>query len=264
MSNRALITALLIALLGLLLSERAVAPLRQVTGAIVYPLSGPLTDVTQALRSVAATVRQIGLVRQEATRLADENRTLQARVAELEAVRHENETLKAALSFEEQHQEQPLVPARVIGRAPQTFLQSVEIDRGESDDVELAAPVVADGFLVGTITRRTAHRATVQLITSSEAKVAAVFTRSRAQGIVRGGLGGLVASQVPLDLTIEPDEPVVTSGLGGVVPPNIPIGVAGQARSLSSSILQELDVRSPVRFSTLEFVFVGTPLPGGE
>lgn len=263
MSNRALLTTTMIALLAIFLSEATISPLRQLTGALVYPLSRPLTELTQAIRSIASTVRSIGTLRHEAQRLADENRILQAKIAELEAVRRENETLSQALSFQ-QRTSQSLIATRIVGRSPDQLLQSVEVDRGEADGVQVGAPVIADGFLVGLVSRRSPHRATVQLITASSAQLAVVFTRSRAQGILRGGLDGLVATQVPLDITVEPDEPVVTSGLGGILPPDIPVGQAGERRSLSSSILQEIRVSSPIRFSKLELVFIGQPAPAAE
>lgn len=252
--------ALLVAVLALGLSERTLGPVRTAVGTIIYPISRPIMEATQSVRSIAATIHAIKTLRADTQSLLSQNQALTAKVAELEAVRHENDSLRIALSFAEANQDEHLIVSQIVGRSPTTFLQSVEVDKGDVDGVKIDAPVIADGYFVGIVIRTSAHRSTIRFITSNDSLVAVLFTTTRAQGLLRGGLAGLVVNQVPLDAYVEPDEPVVTSALGGVVPANIPVGLAQKVQSTSSSIYQEIPITSPVNFSKLELVFIGEPV----
>ena len=257
---RPLIAAILIATLCLFLTERTVGSARNVVGAMVYPFSRPVTELSQSVRSIVDAVKEINQLRTTNSSLTDQNRALTAQVAELEALKHENDALKQALSFSQSHQDQTLVAARVIARSPTEFLQSVEVDKGESDGAKMNAPVISDGFIVGVVSKLTSHRATVRLITSSDSLIAVRFASSQAQGLLKGGLDGLVVTQVPLDVKINADEPVVTSSLGSLTPENIPVGTAKSERSVSSNILQNIHISSPVNFSQLDLLFIGQPV----
>lgn len=260
MTRRALLVTLLIALLTVGLSASTVRPFRVVLQTSLAPLAAPLTHGATALGAISATVRQIGALQRSSAALRDENQRLGAQVAQLSALRSENEALRSALNFQTEHQEQSLISAHISGRSPDSFQERLLIDRGAADAVAIGAPVIANGFLVGVVTDRTTHQATVQLITASDSVVAVVFVSSRAQGLLRGGLNGLVAGDVSLDATVAPGEALVTSNLGGVVPANIPVGTARTARSLPGDILQEIAVDSPISLATLELVFIGQPV----
>jgi rod shape-determining protein MreC len=256
MPRRTLLTALLIALLSLFLTERTLHPFRSLVAAVTNPVAGPLTELTQSLRAISTTVRDIRTLRDRVTSLTVEAETLKANLAELDALRQENDLLRGALKFSEDHRDQSLMPARVIRRSPTRFFQSVTIDRGEADGVQDRSPVVANGFLIGQVVERFPHQATVRLITASDSLVGVVFSESRAQGLLRGGLSGLVVTDVPADVAIPSGETVVTSGIGDGIPAGIPVGVAGESAVQPSSVLQRITVRSSLVATKLELVFV--------
>jgi len=259
MTSRSLLITILIALLSLILTERTLHPLRSFVHQVTDPLSSPTMSMTQSLRSIIQAVRDIGSLRTTVQNVQQANLVLSAQVAELEALSHENETLRSALKFADTHRDQSLISARVTQRSPTTFLQSLTIDKGEVDGVKQNAPVIADGFLIGVVSNRFAHASTVRLITSSDSLIAVLFGSSRTQGLLRGGLDGLIVTDVPLDATMQPNEPVVTSGLGGSMPPNIPVGEVSTSSVVPSNIVQTVHITTPVRLNQLELVFVGQP-----
>ena len=256
---RTLIAALLIAILCFFLTEQTLGSARAVVGAIIYPISRPVTGLSQSIHSIVATVKNIGNLRNDNQTLSDKNQALTAQVAQLEALKHENDELKQALAFAQSHQDEKLIAAQVIGRSPTQFLQSVVVDKGSSDGVKSNSPVISDGFLVGQVSELTPHRATVRLITSSDSLIAVRFAKSQAQGLLKGGLEGLAVTQVPLDAKVDVDEPAVTSAIGGIVPENIPVGTAKSQNSISSSILQNIRLDSPIDFTQLDLLFIGQP-----
>lgn len=74
----------------------------------------------------------------------------------------------------------PTVTARVVGGAPGNFEQTVEIDRGSSDGIQVGMAVVDFAGMVGKITKVYDDRSVVRLVTDSaytiECKVAGVQT----------------------------------------------------------------------------------------
>lgn len=259
MTRRALVVTILIAALTLGLSAATIQPARFALQAGLAPLAAPLTSLAAQIRSIVATVREIRTLQQTTIELRSKNQSLTAQVAQLSALTSENEALRSALKFQDQQRDQQLVSAHVIARSPDSFQERFLIDRGSVDSIVVGAPVIADGFLVGVVSEVAVHQATVKLVTASDSAVAVVFVNSRAQGLLRGGLSGLVVGDVSLDAKVVSGEPLVTSSLGGQLPANIPIGTARSSQSLPSDILQEISIDSPAHLSTLELVFVGRP-----
>lgn len=60
------------------------------------------------------------------------------------------------------------VTARVVGGAPGNFEQTVEIDRGSSDGIQVGMAVVNQGGLVGKITKTYEDRSVVRLVTDAD------------------------------------------------------------------------------------------------
>jgi len=259
---RTLLAALLIAILCFFLTEQTLGSARAVVGAIIYPISRPVTELTQSAKSIVETVKNIRNLRNNNQALSDQNQALTAKIAELEALKNENTELKQALAFVQTNPSEKLIAAQVVGRSPTDFLQSAEVNKGSADGIKPNAPVISNGFLAGTVTELSAHRATVRLITSSDSLLAVRFVNSQAQGLLEGGLDGLIVTQVPLDAQIGANEPVVTSAIGGIIPENIPVGTAQTQNSAASSsnILQNIRLNSPVNFSQLDLLFIGQPL----
>lgn len=188
--------------------------------------------------------------------LISENLELQSELAKLNEVKYENEILKQELSFA-QTKEKTLttLPAAIIGRTS-GYLKSVTIDKGEKDGLAKGQAVVSQGFLVGTVTDARSDNSEVTLITDYNSLVPVILQDSRGTGLIRGGLGGLVVEDIPLNISIKSNENLVTSGLGGQVPGGIAVGKAQEVISKSGEIFQKVTITSPIDFSKLEVLFV--------
>ncbi|MDQ3352732.1 MAG: rod shape-determining protein MreC, partial [Actinomycetota bacterium] len=67
----------------------------------------------------------------------------------------------------------PTITARVIGETPSNFDEVIEIDKGGDDEIEVGMAVVAEGGLVGKITKVFDDRSYVMLVTDEEYAVGA-------------------------------------------------------------------------------------------
>ncbi|CAN5798675.1 hypothetical protein BH24ACT6_BH24ACT6_03230 [soil metagenome] len=67
----------------------------------------------------------------------------------------------------------PTITARVVGETPSNFDEVIEIDKGGDDEIEVGMAVVAEGGLVGKITKVFDDRSYVMLVTDEEYAVGA-------------------------------------------------------------------------------------------
>jgi rod shape-determining protein MreC len=215
----------------------------------------------------------------DAERLSEQVQVLQGQVIALEEQAEENQRLKGLLDLKDKGTfptGTQFVVARVIAKAPNKWLEWVEIDKGSADGIKvdqavvgstpLAGETLAGKGLVGHVYEVTAHSAKVLLITDSDSNVAAKIQGSRAEGIVQGGgalKSNLSMNLVDRDISVDPKLVVVTSGYGGlttgasgIYPPDIPIGIVGSVGEQGVNPFRSIEVQPLVDFRVLEEVMV--------
>jgi rod shape-determining protein MreC len=125
------------------------------------------------------------------------------------------------------------VTANVIGKTPNLWYSTVDIDAGESSGVRVNDPVINSEGLVGKVAAVVSDGAEVDLITDSTMGVSARIGTSNATGIVQPKVGDpndLLLQYLPANTQANKDEYVVTSGTvaqsgdESLYPPGILIG----------------------------------------
>lgn len=225
---------------------------------ISRPLSGPLVSIGYRAREFFSLIFQIGSLRRENQQLA--NDLISARVDEskMAELSKENDNLKTQLNYKNAHPEMKLVLADVIGLDPTNYFGTLVINRGSDDGVLVGQAVVSLGVLVGKIDQVSSNTSRVMLINSKDSVVQVMLQDSRTTGVLAGGISGMKLGSIPLDTAITPSESIITSGLGGKLPKGIYVGTAGGEVSVKSDIFKTVEVRSPVNFTKLEYLFVVT------
>lgn len=176
-----------------------------------------------------------------------------SKISELE---YENSLLKKELGYMEENKDYSVIPSRIIGREPTSFLDYVMIDKGAKDGVAKDAAVISGGALVGQVKEVYDNQSKVTLITSKDSIVLAMIQNSRSKGILRGGLSGLVLDDITREAEYQPGDYIVTSGLDGQMKEGILIGKAGSLQSSSSELFKNISVDPVADLSKLELVFV--------
>lgn len=152
-----------------------------------------------------------------------------------------------------------IISAEVVARSPLKILDGIMINKGTKNGIASGDPVLANGFLVGQVAEVFPNKARVILITNPRFITPVILGKSRAQGILRGGIDGLVVEDLPRDKTIQDAEPVLTSAIGQL-PSNLPIGTVKKVISEEQEILQRVLIATPVKINSLEQVVVGKSL----
>jgi len=251
-----IILVIILALLGFIIYPWVILPIKTSSTVVTSPISSQFINFSDSTKSFFNKLISINRLDKENNDLKQENSELKARLAKFDETKRENEILKKELQFVDSNQSQNYLPALVIAYSPNAYTKSIKINRGTKDGIKNNQPVISDGFLVGVVSNTYENSADVVFISDNNSLIPFVLEKSRATGLLRGGLKGLVAEEIPLDTKIEEGETILTSGLGGDLPAAIPIGKIKKVISAESEIFQKATVESPLNFSHLETVFV--------
>ena len=158
------------------------------------------------------------------------------------------------------------VAARVIGRDPSRSLQTVTIDRGQSDRVKVNDSVITPDGVVGRVLNVATGSAVVQLITDAQSEVAAMFRESRVQALFKGTGGrDLELNYIDDDYGVEVGTEVITSGLDRIHPKGLPVATISSIGEKGEHF-RLMFARPRVDFSRLEdvLVVIEPARPAGE
>jgi rod shape-determining protein MreC len=233
----ALTSALLITLD--LQGNSAVGSARRGFGAVFSPLEDAARVVTRPVENAWRGVRDYPDV-------AEENRRLREQIAQQEsdhllwqAELQDAREAMAAANLDTAYGTP--IPGRVIGGSPSNFDQTVEIDKGSTNGIEIGQMVVVGQSLIGKITEVQSDRAIVMLLTDARFSVAVKVENVPAEAptpgsVVEGEVPPVEAS-VPEGpestttttvapeetTTIAPEDTTTTTTLPGGAVPNDPL-----------------------------------------
>ncbi|MBI5078639.1 rod shape-determining protein MreC [Candidatus Saganbacteria bacterium] len=218
----------------------------------------PFQLAAGVLLKIPSSVLSLANLSQENGRLKAELDSSRVKLSTLSELMLENQRLRAALSFQAGGGYGSwLLPARVIGRSPSSWLSMLEIDKGETSNVRLNMPVVVRDGLVGRVIEVSNFNAKVLLVTDEDSRVAAVDQRSRDLGMAEGYLPeALRMKYVGAGGEVKEGDKIVTSSISGIFPPGIPIGAVSRAAKKEHDLFYEIEIKPSVNFSRLEGVFL--------
>lgn len=164
--------------------------------------------------------------------------------------------LEELLDFKDKLSFQPLA-ARVVGKEPAYWFQTIVVDRGRKDDVLEGMIVLAPSGVVGQVIHTGEHYSKVLLANAPSSAVDAMIQKNRTRGILKGaGEHGFVLQYVLKNADVEEGDYIVTAGIGGVFPAGIPLGRVSKIHKKKRGMFQEIEVQPHVDFQKLEFVFI--------
>ena len=241
-------------LLAMLSQQPWAAGPRSYAKGSLAPLEAAMMAASDRVGAFTAVFGDNGRLRTENQRLQDENAELQRQVAQLQAAGHDNAALRQALDFQRAYGH-ATVAAQVVGRGPDGFSLTVEIDRGTSDGIRPGMVVASGAGLVGRVREAAPHAAIVQTLADPQSRVSGYLAQSGVEGTVIGGPGNLLMQINPRFGAVPlPGDWVMTSGVGGGYPRGL---VIGKVASVSYSAAATVDrvtvawVNDPASLSVL-------------
>lgn len=252
------------ALVILALPDQTRSRVRIAVSSLFLPLFGLAGTAQATSERLGVQAASRSTLAQRVQTLEAENRTLRLQIAEAQPVLRENERLRQMLGYLPRASGR-LVPARVIGRDPGNWWQSVHINLGTRSGISTNLPVLTAEGLVGRVAEAGPWTSRVVLVGDPNCPVAAALADTGEVGIIRGASGGDIQGAL-VDLTylsrnavVRPGQRVITSGQGGVFPPGIFVGEVVDARSVGAGVFLEARVRLGVNLGTLDYLWVRLP-----
>lgn len=188
--------------------------------------------------------------------LRESNAELRELLAQADEYKQEAQRLQQLLELKDEYDIEG-VGARVIGNPDQAWDQSVTIDKGSADGVQTGLTVMGTSGVIGQVFEVSEHTSRVRLLTDSNSGAAAMVQSSRAEGIVRGSLEGLLyLEDLDADAVVNPGDVVVTSGLGGSYTRGLIIGRVVKVDASQGDATRRVVVSPNDTTGTLEEVLV--------
>lgn len=178
--------------------------------------------------------------------------------ANVKLLTDENTELKKQLHYFEKS---PLkhILANVVGREIISTEQSIIIDRGGRDGVNVDDPVIVqDGILIGKIAKITDTISVVRLLNDNSSRVGAtILNKDKSLGVVEGGFGiSLKMSLIPRDETILVGDQIVSSGLETSTPRGLLVGTVAEIENEPYKPFQQAIIMPSTDLSKLNTVSV--------
>lgn len=226
---------------------------------VASPLLSAVGKMASEVAHVWHNYADLRRARQENEYLQQEVARLRVEVHRLQEAVREGERWQHLIHFQQRLPASSVV-ARVIGRDASGWFQTIVIDKGQRDGVQLNATVMTPEGLVGRVIRLGPVSAQVQLLTDERSGAGAligVLGTSRALGVVEGRNEALCKMRyVPGREPVAPGEIVYTSGQDGIYPKGIPIGRVVSVEKGSAMVSHDITVEPLARLSKLEEVLV--------
>lgn len=195
--------------------------------------------------------------------LTSQRNTFAIQAQETQALREENELLRAELGFA-QRAGVEYIAASVLAKSMSHAVSRFVVDVGTDDGAQMGAAVVTgEGIYVGKITDVGKHSATVSALTDPSHSVAvSLLNESRTIGVATGSVGDLLQIDfIPTDEVIAQNDLVVTSGLEDLIPSGLMVGVVNTVTELTGSPFQQAIVEPLSDMRRLSVVLILNPTP---
>jgi rod shape-determining protein MreC len=219
--------------------------LRQVSIDFVQWISAPITK----LKSLRAVEEENALLREK-------NMQYSLQFQELYSLETENRQLRSMLSFQRE-KELEMIASKVINKGTEPGLESILIDVGSSDGVQVDFPVVMPEGLVGKTILVGESTSLVQLISDVNFRISVRILPSGATGILRwNGDDQCEVREVHANLEINAGDQIVSSGYSNIYPPNMAIGTVTEVMRKRGSFQQSVTAKVSSQLGALMNVFV--------
>jgi rod shape-determining protein MreC len=203
---------------------RYAEPLRAALSFAAYPVQQAALAPVVALSSLKEFFSTQAELRQENGELREERLQDAKDLLTLEALRSENDRLRALLGAKERMPTEGML-AEILYAGRDPFVRKVIVDRGDAQGVKLGQAVIDADGVVGQVTRVYPLLAEVTLLTHKDHAIPVQVVRNGMRGVAYGSGDGatLDLRHMATNAEVHEGDLLVTSGLDSIYPPGLPV-----------------------------------------
>ena len=246
-----------------LLSKIGDNPVQRAVYSVMSPLFRTTEKIVTPVRKFSYRLKNAGKFEAEIEELKKQVNALKVENRSREEYIIENKRLKELLSLKDGMTDGRMVTARVISYEPNSWYDTVVINKGENAGIDKDNAVITGLGVVGRVTEVGKNWAKVSTIINISNSVGVKLARTGDIGVVSGDAILAENKQCRLeylsnDKKLINGDILLTSGLGGIYPSDLNIGKVIDIHSDSAGNLDYAVVEPSVDFSSLYEVLVIT------
>lgn len=193
--------------------------------------------------------KENSLLKEQVNSLKLESQLLNTRAAE-------NKRLRNLLSFKEKYSYK-IIPAEIIGRDPSSWFKTIMIDKGSNCGITPGSGVLTPDGVVGRVISASENTSKILLIIDANSSFDALVKRTRARGVVEGGVENLCKLSYVLKAEdIRIGDTIVSSSLHKQIPEGVTFGEVLNITKDKKGFFQDVVIKPSVDFSKLNEILV--------
>lgn len=254
--------AVVLSVMTFLSSTSAVLP--NIAGVVASPFRAVGAAITETVSGWAAYFTEFDQLKEEAEALRLENEELKAAIRQAEKDSEENQRLRELLGLQEQRRDLSFAAASVVEKDASNWSSMLTINKGTQHDVAVGDCVITEaGYLVGVVTEAGLNWSTVRTLLDSDTSIGALVVRSELGAVAQGSFALMGQGRLQLTyLGTQPDvitgDLIVTSGLGNYYPAQLVIGYVEEVGTSEDGLSQYAVIRPQADIDALTEVFIIT------
>lgn len=261
-----LVTIMTILCLGLIVlslsSKFSFDPVRNALGYVIVPFQNGINQVGDWMTEQKDGFQSMKKLSKENKKLKEQVNELTAKNNNLSQEQEEVERLRALYNLDQDYSEYEKIGAQVIGKDSGNWYNTFIINRGTEDGISVDMNVIADGGLVGIVTKTGKDWATVRSIIDDSSNVSASVTSISQNCIVTGDLQMMDEGKIRfIQLTdkenqVQEGDKVVTSSVSNKFLKGILIGYVSEVQDDANKLTKNGTIIPAVDFENIQEVLV--------
>lgn len=248
-------------------------PVRAVVNTLLTPVSAVCADIGDGIRGISAYITEFDAIKEENERLRAQLASMEDKIREAELTLEENAFLSEFLSLKENHADYRFLKCEIVAADESGYRRTLTLNAGTGEGAAVGYPVITASGVVGRITEVGSNWAKAEPITELSSAVGAYVERSGSMGIAEGSYlyreeGKLVLTYLDTDADIAVGDRIRTSGVNSYYPRGLLLGevteiLTDPATAARSAVITPLVSLSGLRdvMVLTDFAIYDTTLP---
>ena len=227
-----------------------------------------LNPVQSFFSSSAVKVKNFFTYFNDIKQIESENESLKEQIAELSLsnLKLENDLensdiISSEYEYITNHQFSSVL-GKVISRGTDNYLQTLIINKGTKDDIQVGYPAtIQNGYIIGKVIEANYYNSKILLINDIHSKLSiSINNGNKSPGILTGEFGlSLKVDLIPYDHEIETGNMVITSGLEQNIPADLVIGTITSIKKNEGELFQTANVDQLVNVENSKILTIILP-----
>ncbi len=233
-AGRILVPVLAAALLCTVIPTALIAlgyrePVRVAVNAVLTPIRTVVSAAGDQVRAFSAYITEFDALKAENERLRAQLATMEDKIREAELTLEENAFLSEFLSLKENHDDYRFLKCEIVAKEESGYRRTLTLNAGEGEGVRIGYPVITPSGVIGRITEVGSNWSALEPITELSSSVGAYVERTGDDGVAGGSYlyrdkGQLLLSYLDAAADIVEGDRIRTSGVNSYYPRGLLIG----------------------------------------